>query len=394
MSFLLLRASRRAPRRVLRRPFALGALAAGLAVLGGAPDGRAQSALAPFDFPATTPTAPAPVQALAAPAPVVQAAPQIPPAATPYAEPPAYAAQLPYAPTGAAAPAPRPEGWRGVVTTETGFSAPAQTALQGTGFSAPVQAAIPQAAAPQAAQIRPAALATPTTPAAAPIYDPAPQAVMRAPVQAAPSMQSAPARVLPPAPPVSSARPAAAPSGSAGANIFTPVATVNDRVITRFDVEQRARILAAADEASGVSPAALLNEALQSLVDDQVKVQAAKAAGLEANPEALRRGLGEVAEQNGMSLDAMLAFFQARGVARASVEAQVTSEIVWREYLRARHGSRIEPTDLEIATAAAADPSRSRDQIRSRIVAERANLTSRSALQELRRRAVIEMKTN
>ncbi|MDD2869412.1 SurA N-terminal domain-containing protein [Neomegalonema sp.] len=371
----------RAPRRARALSRLLGALATGSALLaasGAAPDARAQSALAPFDFPATRPVAPVAAQAVAAQPVAVQAAPAPQGAAATWAEPSPYAAQLPYAPTGATPPALRPEGWRGVVTTEAGFSG---------------------AAPAQAAQVRPAALATPVLPAAAPIYDPAPQAVMRAPVQSAPPLagqpvRSAPPQVFPAPPPVSSARPAAAPSGSGGANIFTPVATVNDRVITRFDVEQRARILAAADEASGVSPASLLNEALQSLVDDQVKIQAAKAAGIEANPEALSRGLGEVAQQNGMALDAMLAFFQARGVARTSVEAQVTSEIVWREYLRARHGSRIEPTDLEIATAAAADPSRTRDQIRSRIVSERATLTSRSALQELRRRAVIEMKTN
>ncbi len=336
MSFLLLRAPRRASCRALGRPFALGVLAAaGLAAFG-APEGRAQNAAAPFHFPASPSAAAAP---------------------RPDAAPAPYAEQIPY---GAAVQSPaqtQPLAWRGAVTPEPGYAG-AQT------LAAPAFAPPP-----------------PVMPAAAPVYDPGAAPLRAAPVQAPPAALSP--------------RPSAAPSGSAGAtNIFNPVATVNDRLVTRFDVEQRARILAAADETTGVSPGSLLDEALRSLIDDLVKVQAAKAAGIEAGPQAVQRGMEEIASQNGMSVEAMLAFFQARGVARASVEAQVVAEVVWREYLRARYGARIEPTDLEIAAAAAAEPGRTRDQVRSRLIAERATLTSRSVLQELRRKALIEMKTN
>lgn len=365
MSPFLLRAS-----RSTRRPLAMGAL---LAAAGLAAPLQAQNA-APFYFPAAPSTgaqvqvrpqpAAAPTQALAP----LSAASGAVQGAAPYAAPAPFSAQRPYA------------------EPSTGF-APAGAASASTGF-APATVAAP---AGFPATLQPAA--------AAPIYNPAPVGVpAAAPVARPVPNPAAPVAAPAPAPgggpgPILSPRPSAAPSGSAGlANVFSPVATVNDRVITRFDVEQRARILAAADEASGVSPASLLNEALQTLVSDQVKIQAAKDAGIEITPEGMAQGLGEIAQQNGMPLDSMIAFFRARGVERASVEAQVASEILWRDYLRARYRSRIEPSDLEIAAAVAADPSASRDQARSRLISERAALTSRSVLQDLRRKAVIELK--
>ena len=345
--------------RAFGRSLAFGAVAAAVGL--GALSARAQNAGSPFYFPAS-PNVAAPT-----------AAPQ------PYAPTPGYPAPATYAaPTYAAPAAPAPRylatppqpqtnaaSWRATTTTEPSYAAPLYSAQPG---AAPVYSPTP---APSQAMI------APTQAASAPVYSaPAPMRSDAAPVQAAGPT---------PAP--------AIPVASGGANVFAPVATVNDKVITRFDVEQRARILAAADETSGVSPGALLNEALQSLVNDQVKIQAAKSAGVEAKSEAVRAGLAEVAEQNKMSMDSMLAFFRARGVSREAVELQVVAEIVWRDYLRARYSSRIEPSELDISSAMSANPSLSRDQARSRLVSERAALTSRSVLQELRRKAIIDMKT-
>ncbi len=358
--------------RAFGRSLAFGAVAAAVGL--GALSARAQNAGAPFYFPASP--------NVAAPA----AAPQ------PYAPTPGYPAPATYAaPTYAAPAAPAPRytatppqpqtsaaSWRATTTTEPSYGAPLYSAQPG---AAPVYSA--------------------PRPSPAPVYSPtpAPSQAMIAPAQAASApVSSAPTPMRSDAAPVRAAGPAPAPApaipvASGGANVFAPVATVNDKVITRFDVEQRARILAAADETSGVSPGALLNEALQSLVNDQVKIQAAKSAGIEAKPEAVRAGLAEVAEQNKMSMDSMLAFFRARGVSREAVELQVVAEIVWRDYLRARYSSRIEPSELDISSAMSANPSLSRDQARARLVSERAALTSRSVLQELRRKAIIDMKT-
>ncbi len=368
--------------RAFGRSLAFGAVAAAVGL--GALSARAQNAGSPFYFPAS-PNVAAPA---AAPQPYAPT-PGYPAPAT-YAAP-AYAAPVAPSPATYAAPAPAPRytatppqpqtsaaSWRATTTTEPSYGAPLYSAQPG---AAPVYSA--------------------PRPSPAPVYSPtpAPSQAMIAPAQAASApVYNAPAPMRSDAAPVRAAGPAPAPApaipiASGGANVFAPVATVNDKVITRFDVEQRARILAAADETSGVSPGSLLNEALQSLVNDQVKIQAAKSAGIEAKPEAVRAGLAEVAEQNKMSMDSMLAFFRARGVSREAVELQVVAEIVWRDYLRARYSSRIEPSELDISSAMNANPSLSRDQARSRLVSERASLTSRSVLQELRRKAIIDMKT-
>ncbi len=71
---------------------------------------------------------------------------------------------------------------------------------------------------------------------------------------------------------------------------FSPVVYVNDAAVTRYEVDQRMRFL----QLIG-APEADAAAAEQALIDDRLRVQAAREIGVEITPEGLQAGLEEFA---------------------------------------------------------------------------------------------------
>lgn len=147
---------------------------------------------------------------------------------------------------------------------------------------------------------------------------------------------------------------AAAQDAGAGENdpaasetLFRPVAIVNESVITGFDLIQRAQILAALGFPAA-SADALRAEALNRLVDDRLKMQEAKRYGITPSPEEIADGIARLAKQANMEADVFVASLAQRGVSRQALEDMVAAEIAWRDLVRKRFVSRIEPGEAEI----------------------------------------------
>jgi len=68
-------------------------------------------------------------------------------------------------------------------------------------------------------------------------------------------------------------------------NLFAPVAQVNERVITVFERDQRARMLALFN-----TPGDPLEEALNSLIDERLQLEVASARASASPPRRLPRG--------------------------------------------------------------------------------------------------------
>ncbi|MDT8344278.1 MAG: peptidylprolyl isomerase [Thermohalobaculum sp.] len=129
--------------------------------------------------------------------------------------------------------------------------------------------------------------------------------------------------------------------------LFRPVAVVNDQAITGYDLQQRMQIL----QALGVSTAsaeALRGAALDSLIEDRLKLQEGKRLGLSATPEMITQTAAEMAERLGTTPDAMSALLAAQGVSQGAVEDLIAAEAVWRDVVRARFARRLEPGPAEI----------------------------------------------
>ena len=139
--------------------------------------------------------------------------------------------------------------------------------------------------------------------------------------------------------------------GTAGEGVadtpFRPVALVNESVITGFDVDQRARLLAVLGFPAA-SAEALRAEALNQLIDDRLKMQEAERFGIGASEEEIRDGIARLAERANAKPEAFFAALAERGISRQALEDMVAAEVAWRKVIRQRFLARAEPGDAEI----------------------------------------------
>ena len=122
-------------------------------------------------------------------------------------------------------------------------------------------------------------------------------------------------------------------------NPFEPALTVNTGVITRYDIDQRVRLL----DALGAS-GDLRELAVEQLTEDRVKVQAARDLGIELPEGALDAGLEEFATNRGLTVEDVLRVLEARGIDRQTMDDFVESGLMWREVVASRFRARAMPT--------------------------------------------------
>ncbi len=154
--------------------------------------------------------------------------------------------------------------------------------------------------------------------------------------------------VTPSAPP-----PASVDSGGLGSSV---VITVNDELISNYDIVQRMRLLIVT---SGIQPTeqnipALQQEAARSLIDEHLEMQDLRTEGKEqkfdliASDAEVNDELADIARSNNTSADQLLGQLAAQGVGPETLKDQLRAEISWRGWIRGRYGSRISVGDDQI----------------------------------------------
>lgn len=177
-----------------------------------------------------------------------------------------------------------------------------------------------------------ALLATPVTPGAA-------------------AQEAVPAPVVP-APPAQQA----APPPAQGEGI---VATVNDEIISTYDVRQRLLLLLLQ---SGVQPTAqqlpqLEREALRSIVDERLQMQELRQQEKErkiegklvATDEQVEREMARLARQSDLTSEQLLAALSQSGIGAQTLRERLRAQISWENWIRARYGRRVQIGQEQIA---------------------------------------------
>ncbi|MCG6110671.1 MAG: peptidylprolyl isomerase [Paracoccus sp.] len=126
-------------------------------------------------------------------------------------------------------------------------------------------------------------------------------------------------------------------------NLFAPVVYVNDSAVTRYEVDQRMRFMRVIG-----APDASAAAAEQALIDDRLRVQAARQIGVEITPEGLQAGLEEFAGRAGLDAAGFIAQLERAGVEDGVFRDFVEAGTVWREVVRARLLARVTITDAEV----------------------------------------------
>jgi len=135
---------------------------------------------------------------------------------------------------------------------------------------------------------------------------------------------------------------------AAAQNLYAPVAKVNDRVVTRYELDQRARFLTLLR-----APGDPRTEALKVLIDERLEMDAATRAGVVPTDEEVQTGMEEFASRAKLTSDQFIAQLAKAGVAKETYRDFVRVGLAWREVVRSRFVGRIQITDAEIDRALA-----------------------------------------
>ena len=125
--------------------------------------------------------------------------------------------------------------------------------------------------------------------------------------------------------------------------LFSPVAKVNDQIVTGYEVQQRIKLLEVLNTAGD-----LREIALEKLIEERLQFKAALDAGLRPTAKEIEAGIEEFASRGNLEPGAFLNGLAAEGVSTESFTAFVQSGIAWRNLVRQRFGPLVEVNEDEI----------------------------------------------
>jgi peptidyl-prolyl cis-trans isomerase SurA len=148
---------------------------------------------------------------------------------------------------------------------------------------------------------------------------------------------------------------ASAPAGPRGLS-ESVVVTVNDDLVSTYDIVQRMRLLIVT---AGLQPTEqnlpdIQREAIRSLVDEHLQMQELRNQGksqkfnLIASDQEVDDEIASIARGNSTSAAQLLAQLAAQGVGAQTFRDQLQAEISWRGWIRGRYGQRLVIGDDQI----------------------------------------------
>ncbi|WP_422049983.1 peptidylprolyl isomerase [Shimia sp.] len=138
-------------------------------------------------------------------------------------------------------------------------------------------------------------------------------------------------------------------TGTASAqSAFSPAILVNDSAVSYYELDQRARLLAIMN-APG-DPGKLARE---QLIDDRLKLQAARLTGIAATDEGIQNGLDNFAARINMNIDDLVQALSGEGIDEETLRDFIISNITWTGVVQSRFGGNAQVSEEEIDRAIA-----------------------------------------
>ena len=138
-----------------------------------------------------------------------------------------------------------------------------------------------------------------------------------------------------------------------GQSDFSPVILVNDAVVTNFELDQRIKFLTLLQ-----FPGDIQAEAEKGLIEDRLRLRAAKSLGVTVSAEQINAGMAEFAGRANLQTEQFLQAIGEGGVEPESFRDFVEAGLAWREVVRARFAGRVAVSQAEIERAISADSGR------------------------------------
>jgi peptidyl-prolyl cis-trans isomerase SurA len=123
--------------------------------------------------------------------------------------------------------------------------------------------------------------------------------------------------------------------------------TVNDIPITSFDVEQRMKLSAAIGRAQG-TPAEQRKRALEALIDDVVKLAAAKKYNATPNAKTIDAQIEKMAKGSNTDAKGLAAQLKAKGTSITALRTLVAAQIAFNRLLSGMYKIKVEVDQAEV----------------------------------------------
>ncbi|MBZ8119504.1 SurA N-terminal domain-containing protein [Roseovarius sp. LXJ103] len=128
--------------------------------------------------------------------------------------------------------------------------------------------------------------------------------------------------------------------------LFEPLIKVNGQAITRYELEQRARLLGLLR-----APAEPNRLAREQLIEDRLKLEAANLQGIVLSEEELADGMEQFAARGNLTGEQMIQLLERGGVDEETFREFVRAGLTWREVTRVRFGARISVSEEDLERA-------------------------------------------
>ncbi|MEY8838134.1 peptidylprolyl isomerase [Cribrihabitans sp. XS_ASV171] len=132
----------------------------------------------------------------------------------------------------------------------------------------------------------------------------------------------------------------------AAQSLFSPAIRVNEDIITRYEIAQRQLFF----ETLRI-PGSSAEDVRQSLIDDKLRLQALREAGIDYPPEGVQQGIDEFASRGRLSTEEFLQALAEVGVDAETIRDFVAMQLAWRDYISTRYLSQARPNPDEIDRA-------------------------------------------
>ncbi|MDA5555894.1 peptidylprolyl isomerase [Shimia sp. MMG029] len=129
---------------------------------------------------------------------------------------------------------------------------------------------------------------------------------------------------------------------------FSPAILVNDSAVSYYELDQRARLLTIMN-APG-DPGKLARE---QLIEDRLKLQAARLTGIAASDEGIQNGLDAFAARVNMEAGDLIEALVGAGIDEETLRDFIISNITWRGVIQSRFGGNAQVSEEEIDRAIA-----------------------------------------
>lgn len=130
------------------------------------------------------------------------------------------------------------------------------------------------------------------------------------------------------------------------ADQFQPVKYVNNDMITRFELSQRMGFLELLNFQGDVE-----QEALNGLIDDRLRHEAAKRLGVTLTEADITAGMEEFASRGSLNAQQFIDLISERGIAPETFRDFVSAGIIWRQVVGARFGNSVVISEAAIDRA-------------------------------------------